>query len=40
LWSTMKVNIKYRDFYFRALSSLVILSFPQPLNFSSVFPSL
>jgi predicted aspartyl protease len=29
-----------RDFYFRALRSLVVLSFPQPLNFSSVFPSL
>jgi hypothetical protein len=29
-----------RDFYFRALGSLVVLSFPQPLNFSSVFPSL
>jgi hypothetical protein len=29
-----------RDFYSRALGSLVVLSFPQPLNFSSVFPSL
>jgi hypothetical protein len=29
-----------RDFYFRALGSLVVLSFPQPLSFSSVFPSL
>jgi hypothetical protein len=29
-----------RDFYFRAPGSLVVLSFPQPLNFSSVFPSL
>jgi hypothetical protein len=29
-----------RDFYFRALRSLVVLSFPQPLSFSSVFPSL
>jgi hypothetical protein len=28
------------DFYFRAPGSLVVLSFPQPLNFSSVFPSL
>jgi hypothetical protein len=28
------------DFYFRALGSLVVLSFPQPLNFFSVFPSL
>jgi hypothetical protein len=27
-----------RDFYFRALRSLVILSFPQLLSFSSVFP--
>jgi hypothetical protein len=34
-----KENIK-RDFYFRALRSLVVLSFPQPLSFSSVFPSL
>jgi hypothetical protein len=30
----------FRDFYIRALGSLVVLSFPQPLNFSSVFPSL
>jgi hypothetical protein len=30
----------YWDFYFRALRSLVVLSFPQPLSFSSVFPSL
>jgi hypothetical protein len=29
-----------RDFYCRALGSLVVLSFPHPLNFSSVFPSL
>jgi hypothetical protein len=29
-----------RDFYFRALRSLVVLSFPQPLSFSSVLPSL
>jgi histone deacetylase 1/2 len=28
------------DFYFRALRSLVVLSFPQPLSFSLVFPSL
>jgi hypothetical protein len=28
----------YRDFYFRALGSLVVLSFPQPLSFSSVLP--
>jgi hypothetical protein len=26
------------DFYFRALRSLVVLSFPQLLSFSSVFP--
>jgi hypothetical protein len=35
-----KPYITYRDFYFRAPGSLVVLSFPQPLNFSSVFPSL
>jgi hypothetical protein len=29
-----------RDFYFRSLGSLVVLSFPQPLNFFSVFPFL
>jgi hypothetical protein len=29
-----------RDFYFRAPGSLVVLSFPQPLNFSLVLPSL
>jgi hypothetical protein len=28
------------DFYFRAHGSLVVLSFPQPLNFSSVLPLL
>jgi hypothetical protein len=28
----------YRDFYFRALGSSVVLSFPQPLSFSSVLP--
>jgi hypothetical protein len=28
----------FRDFYFRALRSLVVLSFPQSLSFSSVFP--
>jgi hypothetical protein len=27
----------YRDFYFRALRSLVVLSFPQLVSFSSVF---
>jgi hypothetical protein len=30
--------ITSRDFYFRALRSLVVLSFPQLLSFSSVFP--
>jgi hypothetical protein len=29
----------FRDFYPRAPGSLVVLSFLQPLNFSSVFPS-
>jgi hypothetical protein len=29
-------SIKNRDFYFRALRSLVVLSFPQLLSFSSV----
>jgi hypothetical protein len=29
---------EFRDFYFHALGSLVVLSFPQPLNFSSVLP--
>jgi hypothetical protein len=32
--------IRNRDFYFRAPGSLVVLSFPQPLNFSAVFLSL
>jgi hypothetical protein len=32
------LRLEFRDFYFRALRSLVILSFPQPLSFSSVFP--
>jgi hypothetical protein len=27
-----------RDFYFHALRSLVVLSFPQLVSFSSVFP--
>jgi hypothetical protein len=30
--------IQKRDFYFYALRSLVVLSFPQLLSFSSVFP--
>jgi hypothetical protein len=33
-------EFNFWDFYFRAPGSLVVLSFPQPLNFSSVFPSL
>jgi hypothetical protein len=33
-------GLNQRDFYFRAPGSLVVLSFPQPLSFSSVFPSL
>ena len=32
--------VKFRDFYFRALGSLVVLSFPQPINFSSLLPKL
>jgi hypothetical protein len=32
------VHVLYRDFYFRALGSLVVLSFPQSLSFSSVLP--
>ena len=31
-------GLVYRDFYFRALGSLVVLSFPQLLSFSSVLP--
>jgi hypothetical protein len=30
--------ILFWNFYFRALGSLVVLSFPQPLSFSSVLP--
>jgi hypothetical protein len=33
-------SISIRDFYFRAPRSLVVLSFPQPLDFFSVFHSL
>jgi hypothetical protein len=33
-----KIRIFLRDFYFRALGSLVVLSFSQPLSFSSVLP--
>jgi hypothetical protein len=32
--------LSFTDFYSRAPGSLVVLSFPQPLNFFSVFPSL
>jgi hypothetical protein len=36
---TMPDSTKYSwDFYFRALGSLVVLSFPQLLSFSSVLP--
>jgi hypothetical protein len=34
--NAIQVRIDERDFYFRALGSLVVLSFPQPLSFSSV----
>jgi hypothetical protein len=34
----MLILINSRDFYFRALGSLVVLSFPQLLSFSSVLP--
>jgi hypothetical protein len=34
LFGEFMINI--RDFYFRALGSLVVLSFPQLLSFSSV----
>jgi hypothetical protein len=37
---TLRREFKDRDFYFRALRSLVVLSFPQLVSFSSVFPSL
>src|SRR3954465_6033446 len=33
-------ELYFRDLYFRALSLLFVLSFSQPLNFSSLFPSL
>jgi hypothetical protein len=33
---TVSFNIKTWDFYFRALRSLVVLSFPQLLSFSLV----
>jgi hypothetical protein len=32
------MHFQIRDFYFRALGSLVVLSFSQLLSFSSVFP--
>jgi hypothetical protein len=34
-WRTLFIS---RDFYFHALGSLVVLSFPQPLSFSSILP--
>jgi hypothetical protein len=34
----IKGLLKKRDFYFRALGSLVVLSFPQLVSFFSVFP--
>jgi hypothetical protein len=37
-FSVRREPIFFRDFYFRALRSLVVLSFPQLLSFSSVFP--
>jgi hypothetical protein len=37
LYRQVRVNRDFfRDFYFHAPGSLVVLSFPQPLNFSSV----
>jgi hypothetical protein len=36
---TSKSPISYRDFYFRALRSLVVLSFPQLISFSQFSPS-
>jgi hypothetical protein len=33
-----KTVLELRNFYLRALGSLVVLSFPQPLSFSSVLP--
>jgi hypothetical protein len=36
--NSLNIRIIICDFYFRALGSLVILSFPQLLSFSSVFP--
>jgi hypothetical protein len=35
-YSTLRQHFDYRDFYFRDLGSLVVLSFPQLLSFSSV----
>jgi hypothetical protein len=35
-WVFSEKIIYFRDFYFRALGSLVVLSFPQLLSFSSV----
>jgi hypothetical protein len=33
----LEETVDLRDFYFHALRSLVVLSFPQLLSFSSVF---
>jgi hypothetical protein len=35
---TLFIGQRRRDFYFRAPGSLVVLSFPQLVSFSSVFP--
>ena len=32
--------VSFWDFYFRAPGSLVVLTFPQPVNFSSLLPKL
>jgi hypothetical protein len=37
-FSFLNVPFGFRDFYFRAPGSLVVLSFPQLVSFSSVFP--
>jgi hypothetical protein len=37
-WVISQECFSLRDFYFRALRSLVVLSFPQLVSFSSVFP--
>jgi hypothetical protein len=37
-WEEIVPLFYSRDFYFRALRSLVVLNFPQLVSFSSVFP--